>query len=398
MEIWNKLDLVPPVLFTHKCKTKNRKDDIRSFCSTIATAHQYFESLHAFEKAAAYLSRFAIRFNDRFYNMHGFRQLKKLKQALLRFRVVDVSHVLSNMSSMLPYTGYLEKSVELPTRSNLDYLLVRLQGLGKLFCRIVVLAKDAAKYYVRFITTSYFFNLTSIFLCLLAEIWCMSKVMCARIVDFYNRLVPFRMLLEDAGKQWPTEGECVFPDDLATWLGSEWIEEVAARDDSTKSLNLRTDTNLFQLLTEEQEDFSSSKEVDRRIENKLSSELDTELLQASIPSKLLMQRIRTDDGETIVRESTKSAKSELDLSAIDSIRSKYDVKKFLEDEKQRRKQNLTLALTRTVNESTFSVFSTSMMRDLHKLSTKDYVTLFKDEFGSLVVGKMKKNRKYKSTK
>ncbi|XP_058824828.1 uncharacterized protein LOC131685250 [Topomyia yanbarensis] len=389
MELWNKRDLAPPVLITFKCKTKHCKEDIRALCTALSTALRYFESLQSFEKAAAYVSRFSIRWNNRFYNMHGFRLLKRLNQALLRFRSVDIVRVLTDLVSMMPDVNYLEKTVDLPTRASLDFLLIRLQGLAKLFFRIVVLSKDAAKYYIRFISACYFFNLSSMFLCLLAEIWYKSRDICQQIGKFYNQLFPLRMLLADDGNEWPSKGAAALPDNLVAWMGDDWTEEIVIREDQSTVLNLRPGTDLFLLLTGEEEDLSSSRKIDARIDSKVSATKDS---ATSLPRTILMQNIKSDIGEVVVRQTKKPKEKQIDWRPVERLKSKFDVKKFLEEEKQKRKQDLPRALTSKVNSAAFNAFASSMMRESGKMSTGDYVRVFTEELEALV-GKKKTSSK-----
>ncbi|XP_058451470.1 uncharacterized protein LOC131430470 [Malaya genurostris] len=394
MEYWNKRDLVPPVLITFKCKTKKSKEDIRSLSTLLSTALQYFESQNSFEKAAAYVSRFSIRWHNRFYNMHGFRLLKQLNQALLRFRSVDIVRILTDLVSMIPDGSYLEKTVDLPTRASLDYLLVRLQGLTKLFCRIVVLSKNATKYYVRFISMGYFFNISSMFLCLLAEVWYKSRDICRKIVEFYDQLLPLRLLLADDGKDWPSKGGILLPDNLAAWLGSDWTDEIVIKEDQLEILNLRPDTDLYMLLNGEEEDLSNSKKIDALIDAKT---IVAKTSVVSLPKTLLMEHIKSDVGEVVARQPKHSMNDQIDQRSADRLRSKFDVKKFLEQEKQKRKQNLSQALTGKVNSATFNAFAASMMRESGKMSTTDYVKTFKEELAILTGGEKvhSKKRKHK---
>ncbi|XP_065087232.1 uncharacterized protein LOC135708964 [Ochlerotatus camptorhynchus] len=398
MELWNRRDLVPPVLNTYACKTKNCKDEIRSFITAVTEALGFFESQKSFEKAAAYVSRFSVRWNNRFYNMHGFRLLKRLNQSLLRFRSVDIVHLLTNLASLLPDGNYLEKTAQLPTLANLDYLLVRLQGLGKLFCRIVALAWDAARYYVRFMSTGYFFNISSMFLCLLAEVWFKSKDICQRIVAFYNRLLPFRLFLQNTSEEWPSGIKCIYPEDLGVWLGEEYSEEILAQDDSAAGLNLKPDTSLFLLLTAEKEDLSTTKKVDALIDDKLARPSTEGEIIASIPKVLLMQRIKSDEGERVDRKRSTSAKNATGMPRFnaDKIKSKFDVKKFIDDEKLKRRQDLSQAVTQDVNNNAFNAFATSMIRDLNQMSTGDFVKVFKDELKDLLGGRLGKNKPKKN--
>lgn len=373
--------------------------EIRSFIAAVTEALGFFQSQRSFENAAAYVKRFCVRWNNRFYNMHGFRLLKRLNQSLLRYRTVDIVYLLTNIASLLPDGNYLEKTAQLPTRANLDYLLVRLQGLGKLFCRIVALAWDAARYYVRFMSTGYFFNVSSMFLCLLAEIWYKSKIICQRIVVFYNQLLPFRSYLQNASEVWPSGIQCLFPEDLGAWLGEEYSQNISVQDNPAAILNLKPDTNLFLLLTSEKHDLSTNKKIDAFIDNKLAKPTSEEEMRTSIPKALLMQRLKSDEGERVDRKppkSTKATPSHQPRFSADKIKSKFDVKKFIDDEKLKRRTNLSQAVTRDINDKVFNAFANSITRDLNKMGTSDLVKIFKDDLKDLLGGRLGTNKPKKN--
>ncbi|KXJ76112.1 hypothetical protein RP20_CCG010322 [Aedes albopictus] len=407
MELWNRRDLVPPVVNTFSCKTKNCKEEIRIFIGAVADAEHYFESQTSFEQAAAYVSRFCVRWGNRFYNMHGFRLLKRLNQSLLRYRAVNIGRILANLRSLLPDGNYLEKTVQLPTRANLDYLLVRLQGLAKLFCRIVALSKDAARFYVRFMSTGYFFNVCSLFLCLLAEVWYKSREMCRKLVLIYNQLHTFRTLLQNTAEEWPSGIECFYPEDLGTWLGDEFVQEIAPVDDSAhKEFHLNTNTDLFLLLSTENPDLSTAKKIDASIATKLAKPTIEADLSASVPKSLLLRKIQSDEGERIDRPSSTTSKKtpEPTKRRFDpkSIKSKFDVKKFLEEEKAQRRQNRSEALTRDVADNVFNAFASGMARDVNQMGTSDLLRVFREELAELVDkrrleegNKSKKNKRFK---
>ncbi|EAT33345.1 AAEL014376-PA, partial [Aedes aegypti] len=373
---------------------------IRSFIRAITEALSYFKSQASFEQAAAYVSRFCVRWGNRFYNMHGFRLLKRLNQSLLRYRTMDLVRVLTNLNSLLPDENYLEKVVQLPTRANLDYLLVRLQGTAKLFCRIIVLSKDAARYFVRFMSTGYFFNVCSLFLCLLAEVWYKSREICQRIVLIYNQLHSFRSLLENTAEEWPSGIECLYPEDLGAWLGDEFRQEVASRDECGKELPINTDANLFLLLSTENPDLSTAKKVDARIAEKLAKPTIEADLSSSIPKALLIQKLKTDEGESIERVAPATSNKPAKKPQFDmrSIRSKFDVRKFLDEEKAQRRQDRSQALTRDVADNVFNAFASGMARDLNRMGTGDLLQVFKQELTELVKNRLSKGNSGKSKK
>ncbi|XP_062565762.1 uncharacterized protein LOC134228017 [Armigeres subalbatus] len=386
MEVWNRRDLVPPVLNTFACATKHSKDEIRCLISTITDALRYFESQASFDQAAAYVSRFCVHWDNRFYNMHGFRLIKQLNQSLLRYRTVDVVHMLSNFLNLLPDGNYLEKIVQLPTRGNLDYLLVRCQGLAKLFSRIASLSENAARFYVRFMSTGSFFNVCSLFLCLLAEVWYKSIYICQKIVQIYNKLYPFRSLLQNTAEDWPLGIDCFYPENLGIWLGKEYSQRIIACEEGAQDLKLSSDSNLFLLLSKETSDRTTSNTIDARINATLTKPTIETDMSASIPKAILLKQIQFDEGERIDRMPFAKAKQLPNKPHFDaqSVKSKFDVKNFLDEEKTKRRQNLSQAVTQNLADNAFNAFASSMAREMNRMGTKDLLQIFKQELTELI--------------
>lgn len=116
-----------------------------------------------------------------------------------------------------------EQEMYLPARDMLDYVLVRLQGLSKLLCRIAECAQEGALYMENRIRIGHFWKVALICFGLLSRIWVLIKNYIAHCCDFYKSLLPYREKLQNGADAWlPTE--YVFPVDLRTWLDIEWLE------------------------------------------------------------------------------------------------------------------------------------------------------------------------------
>uniref|UniRef100_A0A182T9T1 Nucleolus and neural progenitor protein-like N-terminal domain-containing protein n=1 Tax=Anopheles maculatus TaxID=74869 RepID=A0A182T9T1_9DIPT len=229
------------------CKTKDIEEEIRAATKTCTNMLNYYATLTTFETAVAFQSRFCIRFKNRLRNMYGFQIMRRLNQILVRIKSMDLVRVIVDLQSFFPESNYLERQVNLPVRSNLEYLLVRMQGLSKLLLRVVYLTKEAARYHLKQIAIGFLYHMFSMFLGLMGELWLFARAVCRRTVQFYNELYPALAILPKAHKKWLPDGYDL-PVNLADWLGEEYEREVLHICESNDALELGVNSNIFTLL------------------------------------------------------------------------------------------------------------------------------------------------------
>lgn len=133
--------------------------------------------------------------------MKGFKDVCKLNAALCRVLRVDFKRDLDSFRNALPDVDYEEgTSVELPSRDCFDFLLIRLIAICELYKRISDCCLDAAEYFTCQIRLCYFFEISTLFLAVIAKIYHLSIKLTNIAVDLYNSSLPSRLKLPPNAK------------------------------------------------------------------------------------------------------------------------------------------------------------------------------------------------------
>lgn len=212
--------------------------------------------------------------------MKGIHDMKKSHQTLLRYLNMDILSSLETFKSFVCEES--GKSVTVPHRQNLDYILIKLQGLAKLLIRVVECSKNSARFFLGLIKAGSFYMKGVIFLSTLASIWFRSRDLCKLIVEQYNKLIEFREILEEKpGLKW-IDGQYELPDTLDTWLGHEYTNLIVNETYDIKLL--LTQTQIDEFLERKSDtslkikavDHDAAKEDDKPIQQNFSIENDIE--------------------------------------------------------------------------------------------------------------------------
>uniref|UniRef100_A0A2M4ATW3 Nucleolus and neural progenitor protein-like N-terminal domain-containing protein n=1 Tax=Anopheles triannulatus TaxID=58253 RepID=A0A2M4ATW3_9DIPT len=387
MDLWNQLDLVPPALMNEECKTKHIKDEIRALTNTTGKMLIYFVSLHKFEKAAAYLSRFCVRYKARQRNMHGFQIMRRINQTLLRIKRLDIVREITDFHSFLPESSYIEKVMRLPVRSNLEHLLIRLQGLAKLMLRVVLLTKDAACYQLKQINRLFLFYHSSTFLALVGELWLLARNICRRVNQYYNELYPMLNILPDCTERWLPD-HYTLSVSIAEWIGYQYQEEIIGGSNKKTSIESETSYSIFNLLQHHgSEETVSVSKITKEVRDVADECEPSEASLTSVPKGMLLEVLRSDTGERI--ESSKKVsryvpKQSLDIKQLSHIKSKFQVKQFIVEERDSRMENIKQAVTAAVSESQFGDFNVRLMKEYNRLTSAEFVKFFKEQLILLI--------------
>uniref|UniRef100_A0A182MTF1 Nucleolus and neural progenitor protein-like N-terminal domain-containing protein n=1 Tax=Anopheles culicifacies TaxID=139723 RepID=A0A182MTF1_9DIPT len=343
----------------------------------------YYSTLSTFEKAAAYQSRCSNRWKYRLRNMHGFQVMRRLNQMLIRFKNMDLLHIIMDFHSFLPESSYIEREINLPVRSNLEHLLVKLQGLSKMLLRVVFLTKEAARYHVKQLAKGFMYHIFALFLGLVAELWLFARSVCKRTVQFYDELYPFLPILPETKKKWLPEGY-ELPASLCTWLGEDYEREILCLGDTNEILELGVNSNIFTFLQhktkDEEENLLAQIETATRTDNVDNLSRPS---FSSVPKAMLIQSLRSDTGK-IVRRVEKNAAQHFDISKLDHIRSKFHVQQFLVQERAKRTHSPEEAITHGISEANFGDFNVRLMKNFKQLSSAEFVKYFKGQLQELI--------------
>lgn len=418
MALWNELNLVPPTPMNKVVSSKNIRPDILRLANTTVGIMEYFSSMRKFEKGAAYVSRFCYVWKLPFRNMHGFQVMRRLNKTLLRIKGMNLFWDVHGFHEFLPTARSIgRKEVKLPVRSNLEYLLVRLQGLIKLFVRVVYLAKDAARYQLKLLNIHFFFFQNTLFLASMGEMWSMARETCQKLNEFYTALFEGLTILPEAGDPWLPK-DYHLPTNLAKWLGDEWKQEIASNT-NLPALDMRQEVTLMKLMRAKEEGneaaalqtinsiaVSANKTPIKQEKPKRGAEIperfpltdlssDVEKVVATndkaavaTPAKrkrrLANSNLKAGPGEEEAAVRPAKQPRRFDVSVLDGIKSKFHVKQFLEEERAKRSDKIKQPITWNVSEDEFTDFYARLMKEFNRISSGDFVSSFKKEFLQMV--------------
>lgn len=263
--------------------------------------------------------------------MKGFHEMKKSHQALLRYLNMDLA------TAMETFMGFIAEEsggkVTVPYRQSLDYILIRLQGLAKLLIRVVECSKNSAKFFLGLIKAGSFYMKGAIFLSTLAAVWNRSREFCKFVVEQYDKLIEFRMKLEEKpGTKW-IDGQYELPETLEIWIGEDYTKLIT---NETYDIRLLLKENDIQDFLDNKDDFS---DVLRRIKVEDDNCADRDVSMEDVKSEeTLPNELEIEDFTPIARTVKKAVVLEDSLEhSILSLSSKDSVIKFIKNETHYRK-------------------------------------------------------------
>lgn len=161
--------------------------------------------------------------------------MRKTNIALCRLHECNVTQTLEEFLATLPAyrLGDVGAPLELPTRDNFDYVLVRVQTLAALLMRICSCARQASELFLYYVHRRNFLETAVVHVAVLAEVWQLAQRLCAATVGFYNALQPYgrrfgeqrTWLAAMAASGGGSAAASDLPERLDDWLGDEWHAE-----------------------------------------------------------------------------------------------------------------------------------------------------------------------------
>uniref|UniRef100_A0A182Q341 Nucleolus and neural progenitor protein-like N-terminal domain-containing protein n=1 Tax=Anopheles farauti TaxID=69004 RepID=A0A182Q341_9DIPT len=315
--------------------------------------------------------------------MHGFRIMRRLNQTLIRIKSLDLVSVIMEFHQFMPDANYIESELNLPVRSNLEYLLVRLQSLTKLLLRVVYLTKEAARYHLKQLTRAFLFHIFSTFLALSGQLWLFARGVCRQTEKFYSELYTALPILPVTKVNWLPEGY-VLPCSLAVWLGKEYEQEILYTPPETDVFSLDEGSTLFTLL--ECHGMDAEDTLLAREENvPIGDNEQQPATFSAVPKNLLLESKRPDTGEVVKRV---PIVSNFDPSQLNHIKSKFHVQQFLTQEQKKRKENRKAAITNGITGAKFVEFNMGLMKEFQRKTSADFVKFFKEQLMELLNGRI----------
>ncbi|KAM7357409.1 uncharacterized protein ACRADG_002768 [Cochliomyia hominivorax] len=333
--IWNDFDLKKPPFITLPSTHS------RHVLKLHALIDDYFSKLAKYEdefnETAALLSRLMARRKNSFNKMKGFKDICKLNAALCRLLRVDFKRDLDSFRNALPDLDYQEgTSVDLPSRDNLDFLLIRLIAIYELYQRISHCCLSAADYFTNQIRLSYFFEISTLLLAVIAKIYNFSIKLTNLAVNLYNDSLTCRLKLPVHPKsKFLKDKPFKFPDklEIITLAPMEIKQQAKVTEKPVK-----------------------------------------DLLEKEEKIKIKAQKLKkTDVGEQVERVT----KSEQNQFNIDQLSSVEKIKIFIASETKSRNTNVKTAITAKILSHEWAGATKLFERKVQSGETKKAVNIFR---------------------
>lgn len=368
---WNDLNLPIPSLSNYEMSRK--KFDIDKFKKLIEDAINYFSHLDDLNSEIEQISRFIYIGREQFRMLRGFQEMKKTQQAASRFQRLDMLGILEAFNSYI-FDDF--KTIRLPHRQNLDYILIKLQGLAKLLVRLVTCARKSSKFFLGLICAGSFYIKGSVFVASLGRIWDISRSICKFSVNLYNNLIIYRDQLEfDENIEW-VANNCELPNKLDEWLGCEYDKFIINESYDIKML-------------------TSEEEIEKLLENrgknifgniKEETELKSPDTLDKITTNILDIKIESDELEDYTPIARSAVKKEEEyIHSLSAIKSKEHVKKFITTEDRLRKVNAEHSLTiKKVKKKVWKDFKNDLRTKISLMQESSLVEYFHDHLNEFL--------------
>lgn len=296
--------------------------DLLELRSIFEAAITTYKSLNI-AKIAALASRLIARRSNSFRAQYGFKLLRKTNIAMSRLGDLDIIFDLENFLGSLPTYSEPGK-IPLPTRNNIDFVLIRLQSLSKLFQRILTCAKDAATFFLNYVNQNFFLETCVMYLGVLAEIWTLAQTFCIQTVKFYAEIFRFRQFFRNNKIVWLPAGY-ELPETLDEFLEFDKdLENLKERIiiESTKHVKNETKKTLNSSKITMKKSIQKSK--NHSFTKSPASKVDPPILENNNTS--------IDIGTAISRDTYEKGLS------IETIKNPKDIQEFIEREDNLRKR------------------------------------------------------------
>lgn len=160
--------------------------------------------------------------NVQFRTQKGFQNLRKVKTAYTKLQQLSIETIIKNLHSSIIIDF---NTIQLPSRQTIEYLLVKLQSLSKILCRIISCTKQATHKFLTILSKGFFVELVTLLLGILSGIWAAAIGMCKMTVKYYNKIRCSLEMLKPSKQNW-LPNDYILPKELGKWLGDEWIDEI----------------------------------------------------------------------------------------------------------------------------------------------------------------------------
>jgi hypothetical protein len=245
MALWNVKNLDPPPI--NSCRSSAKEVDVRLLGITIKDGIEFFENQQHLFTEATLLSRTVYRLKMKFRSSKDFKAVEKLNRVLRTYLHVQISKALKTLSNSIPQ-NYKANQSNMFTKNMMDFVLVRIQGLGKLLCRILETCKIVSGLTQQRLRLGHFWKIAMIIFAVTARIFVIARTILKYTCELYQSLLAFSSNLNNSGVRWLPK-LYVFPSRLDDWLGVDWLDlentviEIPDEEPGMSYLNLLEDSD-----------------------------------------------------------------------------------------------------------------------------------------------------------
>lgn len=260
----------------------------------------------------ALLSRFVYKYDKKFRNDIGYRNLKKSYSSLHKYMQINLLKDVENFAAVIPD----ENEDFVPTRQMLEYVLTRIITFSRLMVRIYVCSKQGAVFYLDRVKRGQNHWMSLMPYALLSRVWSICSVLLHHATSWYSCLQPYLALLQVKGVCFlPQDYE--LPIDLHQWLDlknldtfgkSEWAEKKLVNIALTLDDEYSFDNILEYAKTINNENTETDVEKNLFSQLKVKAELKEQFHASNISN--------IDHGEAISRDKFKSLNQQTLLHGV----------------------------------------------------------------------------------
>ncbi|EGI68623.1 hypothetical protein G5I_02725 [Acromyrmex echinatior] len=222
MAFWNHVTLERPPRTMWQIKPPDAKRtgvDVSQFKKTLSTVIHDFELMDDLHRNVAVLNRLIYRMKYKFRNDKGFMFMVKLGKALDNCYRMCLKNDYVTLKSLIQMRDGM---YSLPSRQNLEYVLARTQGFGKLMTRIENMSWIASHYFISRMKSGQAWKIVLIALATICRIWFHTRYILLKCCFWYDELYRYAPQFQYVGaKPWLPNDQSL-PHNLKSWLCVDW--------------------------------------------------------------------------------------------------------------------------------------------------------------------------------
>ncbi|KAL5291251.1 hypothetical protein ACFFRR_010574 [Megaselia abdita] len=325
MSIFNEVDIKKPAINLISVSNAKFAPQIRK---NLKNYKEFFKNQVEFNETCVLLSKLILRRKNSFVKFHGFKDTCKINTALCRLLKVNITEVLDDFIGILPEIVVDDFPTEVPSKSNLEYIIIRVVSYHKIIKRITSCCLNAGDYYVQLLSKGFFVEILTLLLAVVSKIYKLVNILGNTTVDLYQFLLKNR-------NKFPSGKNSIYSD-------IEFPESLEKFKEESKNTNFKT-------------------------ENKQKIELSkTEEVIAPKPPKPTNEIGRKVEDFGMIAEFD-----------VNSFSTTHDISTFFKEENLRRKEKNGTALTDKISFGDWKMISTVVSKKIIANDDKNAISTFK---------------------